>query len=250
MAATTSPLEIAANWTPQLPGRVGPRDIEDPIVEPDWGGLRVVVASIGTAVEVFRPGASVPLPDGLHSELTAAAKGVNAVIEGHLSTAPLGDPAVMVPPPPSVPRSATFFPRLGRSRKDDPYVHARHHLARMEQEAPAVLEALAEGESFAFVATDLLWIDGQSLLDIPLLERKRQLDGLLALSDLVRVTTFVRPSAVMTLVGWGAMGFRELSWRGANSRYLAGRENPAWAVARPPADAGSGKGSSARSPLG
>jgi hypothetical protein len=120
----------------------------------------------------------------------------------------------------------------------------------MEKEAPAVLQALAEGEGFAFVATDLLWLDGESLLDIPLLERKRQLDGLLAVSDLVRVTPFVRPTAVMTLVGWGAMGFRELSWRGANSRYLTGRENPAWAIARPPQDAGAGKGSSARSPLG
>jgi hypothetical protein len=250
MAATTSSREIAAAWEPQLPGRVGPRDIDDPIVEPEWGGLRVVVAATGTVVKAFRPGAPVPLPDELHAAIAEAAKGANAVIEGHLSTAPLGNQAVMVPPPPSVPRSPMFFPRLGRSRKDDPFVHARHHLVRMEKEAPAVLAALAEGDGFAFVATDLLWLDGQSLLDVPLLERKRQLDGLLAVSELVRVTTFVRPSAVMTLVGWGALGFRELSWRGANSRYLAGRENPAWAIARPPQDVGAGKGSSARNPLG
>ena len=250
MAAVTNPNEIAAAWAPQLPGRVGPRDVDDPLVEPDWGGLRVVVASSGTSIEVFRPGAPVPLPDVLHAALAEAARGVGAVIEGHLSTAPLGGTTVLVPPRPSVPRSAMFFPRLGRSRKDDPYVHARHHLSRMEKEAPAVLDALAEGEAFAFVATDLLWLDGQSLLDVPMLERKRLLDGLLAVAELVRVTPFVKPTAVMTLVGWGAMGFRELSWRGANSRYLAGRENPAWAVARPPEDAGAGRGPSARSPLG
>ena len=250
MAALTDPRELAAAWTPQLPGRVGPRDIADPIVEPDWGGLRVVVASTGTAVEAYRPGAPVPLPENLQTALAAAARGVVGVIEGHLSTAPLGDTSALVPPPTSVPRSTMFFPRLGRARKDDPYVHARHHLARMEKEAPAVLDALAEGETFAFVATDLLWLDDQSLLDVPLLERKRLLDGLLEVSELVRVTPFVKATAIMTLVGWGAMGFRELSWRGANSRYLAGRENPAWAVARPPDNAANSRGSSARSPLG
>lgn len=250
MAATSDTRDLAAAWVPQLPGRVGPRDIADPIVEPDWGGLRVVVASTGSAVEAHRHGAPVPLPDALTAALTAATAGVSALIEGHLTTAALGNPSVMVPPPASVPRSSTFFPRLGRPRKDDPYVHARHHLARMEKEAPAVLEALAEGEAFAFVATDLLWIDGESLLDVPLLERKRLLDGLLVVAELVRITPFVRPSAFMTLVGWGAMGFRELSWRGANSRYLAGRENPGWAVARPPENAGAGRGPSARSPIG
>ena len=37
---------------------------------------------------------------------------------------------------------------------------------------------------------------------------------------------------------------------GANSRYLAGQENPGWALARPPENAGSGRGPSARSPIG
>ncbi len=249
MAVTPDLREIAAAWTPQLPGRVGPRDIVDPIVEPDWGGLRVVIASTETAVEAHRPGSPVPLPDALDAALREAASGVTAVIEGHLTTAALGNPTVMVPPPPSIPRSSTFLPRR-RPRKDDPYIHARHHLAQMEKQAPAVLQALAAGEAFAFVATDLLWLDDQPLLDVPLLERKRLLDGLLTVSELVRITPFVRPTAYMTLVGWGAMGFRELSWRSANSRYLAGRENPGWAVARPPENAGAGRGPSARSPFG
>ena len=249
MAATSDLRELAAAWAPQLPGRVGPRDIKDPIVEPDWGGLRVVIACTGGAVEAHRPGSQVPLPDALDAALRTAASGVTAVIEGHLTTAALGSPSVMVPPPPLVQRSSTFLPRL-RPRKDDPYVHARHHLAQMEKQAPAVLEALEGGEPFAVVATDLLWIDDQPLLDVPMLERKRLLDGLLAVSQLVRITPFVRPTAFMTLVGWGAMGFRELSWHSANSRYLAGRENPGWAVARPPENAGAGRGGSARSPFG
>jgi ATP-dependent DNA ligase len=86
----------------------------------------------------------------------------------------------------------------------------------------------------AFVATDLLWLDGEPLLEVPLLERKRLLGTVLEESFLVRVTAFVRPSAVMTLVTWGALGFGDLSYRSANSRYLPGRENPDWAVGRPP----------------
>ena len=45
---------------------------------------------------------------------------------------------------------------------------------------------------------------------------------------------FITPSALVTLVTWGTLGFRELQYRAANSRYLAGRENPDCAVARPP----------------
>ena len=72
------------------------------------------------------------------------------------------------------------------------------------------------------MATDLLWIDGQPIDDVPLLERKRQLEAVLNESFLVRVSAFVRPSAVMTLVSWGTLGFSELSYSASNSRYLAG----------------------------
>jgi hypothetical protein len=105
-------------------------------------------------------------------------------------------------------------------------VYSRDHDARAEGIAPEVLDALERGERHAFVATDLLWVDGLSLADVPLLERKRQLEAVLEPSELVRVSAFVRRSEVPTLVTWGTLGFRELSYRAANSRYLAGRENP------------------------
>ena len=94
------------------------------------------------------------------------------------------------------------------------------------------IEALARGERHAFVATDLLWLDGTSLADVPLLERKRLLEAVLSESFLARLSTFVRPSAVMTLVSWGMLGFPELSYRASNSRYLAGEVNPDWAIAQ------------------
>ena len=83
-------------------------------------------------------------------------------------------------------------------------------------------------------ATDLLWLDDQPLDDVPLLERKRLLEGVLEPSFLVRISPYVRPSAVLTLVTWGSLGFRELHYRAANSWYRAGEENPDTAVGRPP----------------
>ena len=44
----------------------------------------------------------------------------------------------------------------------------------------------------------------------------------------------MRPSAVMTLVSWGMLGFNELSYRASNSRYLPGEVNPDWAIAKTP----------------
>ncbi len=72
---------------------------------------------------------------------------------------------------------------------------ARHTPPRRRARAE-ILDALADGEDHAFVAIDLLWLDGEPLDDVPLLERKRLLDTVLAQSRLVRVTPFVRPAAL------------------------------------------------------
>ena len=51
-----------------------------------------------------------------------------------------------------------------------------------------------EDDEVAFVVVDLLWLDGTSLLDVPLLERRRLLESVVVESDLVR-RRHVRPSA-------------------------------------------------------
>jgi ATP-dependent DNA ligase len=104
--------------------------------------------------------------------------------------------------------------------------------ALREQEAEAARQTrdviTGRGGPVAFVAIDLLWLDGQSLLDVPLLERKRQLDSVLQESQLVRRGTYVRPSARGSLVAWKALGFGALAYKAANSRYLPGQRNDAW----------------------
>jgi hypothetical protein len=226
----------AVAWVPQRPGRVAPRDLPDPIVEPDWAGLRVVAAIGPDGAEIYRYGDRLDVPRPLEEALVFAFEAVDGVIEGHLTTAAFDEGIGAFPATDPVARPIFSMPRIfKRSAKDDPYVYGRTHAAREEAGAPAVLEALEAGEEHAFVAIDLLWLDGQPLADIPLLERKRLLDTVLTRSKLVRVTPFVRPSsAPRTLVTWGMLGFEDLCWRADNSRYRAGEENPGWAVAAAP----------------
>jgi hypothetical protein len=229
------PLLVAAAWQPQRPGRRGPHDIPDPLVEPDWGGLRVVAAITPDEAALYRDGREVSAPEALLRELLDGFMAIDALIEGHVTTAALRTGEGAFPATPKVERAPMLVPRVLRSRAaDEPSFQSRAHEARAANLEPLVIEALERGEEHAFVATDLLWIDGQPLDDVPLLERKRLLEGVLTESDFVRISAFVRPSSVMTLVSWGTLGFGELSYRGSNSRYLAGRENPEWAIAKAP----------------
>lgn len=235
MTQAVSPRELAATWDLQLPGRRKPRDIPDPIVEPDWGGMRVVVALAPDSVAMFARVAEVGLPAELAEALRGAFLAVDALVEGNLTTKALETGEGMMPPMPEAERPVLLIPRGPRTGvKDDPYLHAHERVKTEVAAERAVMDALRRGERHAFVATDLVWLDGQSLVDIPLLERKRLLETVLAESALVRVTAYVKASAVQTLITWGALGFAELSYRAANSRYLAGRENPDWAMMIPP----------------
>ena len=87
----------------------------------------------------------------------------------------------------------------------------------------------------AFVAVDILAVDDESLLDIPLLERKRILESVLEQSELVRVGAYVRPPIDSWLVTWRALGFGSLAFKASNSRYRPGRTNDDWSTAQIPA---------------
>lgn len=235
MAVEDAVVQIAAGWRPQRPGKRTPRDIVDALVEPDWGGARVVAALTEDRAALYRDGNEVAVPEEMLEALLDGMSAIGAVVEGHVTMSALQTGEGLVPPPIKVERPPLLIPRLSRKgAKDDPYIRSRERDAVTATLEPVTIEALARGEQHAFVATDLLWLDGQSLLDIPLLERKRLLEAILTPSLLVRVSTFVRPSSVTTLVAWGTLGFGELSYRASNSRYLAGEVNPDWAIAQAP----------------
>ena len=83
-----------------------------------------------------------------------------------------------------------------RCRRSGSFVGLRRNRAvdtvALKEEALAAQTFDADDE-VSYVATDLLWLDDTSLLDVPLLERRRLLESVLVESDVVRVGAFIRP---------------------------------------------------------
>ena len=115
-----------------------------------------------------------------------------------------------------------FGNMLRRRRRDTPTVEQTERVTPVEE------------NDVALVVTDLLWLDDEPLLDVPLLERKRILESVVGESKLVRRGTFVRPPVDPWLGSWRAFGFSRMSYKAANSRYLPGQRNPDWTVADVP----------------
>lgn len=87
-----------------------------------------------------------------------------------------------------------------------------------------------QGTDLAFVAIDLLRIDSQTLFDVPLLERKRLLEGLIQQSPLVRISPWVTPPIHAWLRTWKSAGFRGAIVKAANSRYVPGSTTIEWVI--------------------
>jgi ATP-dependent DNA ligase len=229
------PRTVAERWEPERPGARRTSDVRDPIVEPDWGGARVVAAITRDEAAIYARGAEVAAPEELLRAILDAFRAADAVVAGNLTTEAFRTSQGVYPAPPPVARPPLLLPRVFRQAvRDDPYIVARNQAAARDALEPRVVAALERGERHAFVATDLLLLDGQPIDEIPLLERKRLLETILEPSELVRVSVFVQPSARLTLATWGMLGFETLTWRGVNSRYLAGQPNPNVAVGRAP----------------
>jgi hypothetical protein len=217
-------------------GRRRPNDIEDALVEPLWTGVRVL-AAIGAEATLFHDGREIVARPDLLAALVDARRSRALVAEGHLTAEAFATgegarleqeheqrrPLRMI--------AGALVPGGGRR---DRFLKEREESAQELARVAAALDAAAAGERLAFVATDLLWLDGEELLEVPLLERKRLLESALAESDLVRRTAFVRPSATSSLVAWRSLGFTMLALKGANSRYRPGHPNDAWTTVNAP----------------
>jgi bifunctional non-homologous end joining protein LigD len=81
-----------------------------------------------------------------------------------------------------------------------------------------------------FAVFDLLEVDGDSLLDVPLLERRRHLEGVLTPSLNVRLTPYVSRSLRSWRDTLSTQGFRRVVLKNWNSVYAPGRENNDWLV--------------------
>ena len=104
---------------------------------------------------------------------------------------------------------------------------------KLKEDALAAVTFSADDE-VRLIVTDLLWLDDTSLLDIPLLERRRLLEGVLEESDAVRIGAYVRPPIHTWVGSWRSQGFEGITFKAANSRYLPGASNPDWVVSGMP----------------
>jgi hypothetical protein len=221
-------LAAAATWRPQLFGKRHARDIPDPIIEPLWTGPRILaLVDRGQVRLTDDRGEPISGRDELVASLVTATAGSTVLLEATLSAQPTQTPgafaardSVQVPTPSQTISQMVVGRRSGRKDR---------LLDRAEE---ARREALAATSAdVALVAVDLLWLDDESLCDVPLLERKRLLESVVAESDLIRVGIHIRPPIDAWLGSWRALGFSRLAFKAANSRYLPGQKNPLWALA-------------------
>lgn len=202
------------------------RSIRDGIWEPLWGGRRVLIDALGTDIAIRdEQGESIEGYDLLRDAMRDAALAYELVLDGYLLPAPLRDTtgaeSVMgLDSIQSVGQMSRQFLIGARSTDRADAIEAAQ-LRRV---------ALPSSSPTAFVAVDLLWLDGDPLIDVPLAERKRLLDGVILDGEVVRKTVAVRPPVEAWYGQWRALGFREVAVKGANSRYVPGKPNGEWAT--------------------
>lgn len=222
-------------WTPMAFAGRHPDRISDPVCEPLWRGARVLVEVDGDAVRIRdHDGLPVAGFHELEAAIPEAMAAAELLLDGYLMPAPLGElidliALLGVETGPSATQMARQVMFGGGMRPED----KEDHIELGERPERQHIE-LRAGEPAAFVAVDLLWLDGDALLGIPLLERKRLLDSVVLDHELVRKTVHVRPPLETWYRQWRSFGFREVAIKAANSRYQPGGESPDWATAKIP----------------
>lgn len=214
-------LEAVTDWRPQSFGRKSPDAVMDPIVEPLWSGLRVLGAVSGEQAALQDvEGERLDGIAHLAEALASAARVTDVIVDGYVTAEVTHDGTGTLSGSDDS-SSATRIVRqsfLGtRAPSDD---------KRLEQGQAARMPRA--DDPVALVLVDLLWLDGMPLLDIPLLERRRLLELVVAETDLVRRGIFVRPPIDTWVGSWRSMGFPGISFKAANGRYTPGATAQDW----------------------
>ncbi|HEY1168885.1 MAG TPA: hypothetical protein VGE81_07940, partial [Candidatus Limnocylindrales bacterium] len=205
------------DWRPQRFGRKG-RVMRDAIIEPGWSGVRVLARFDGGDTRLMDEegvDCTAEFAD-VANAITAAALAEEFILDGFLTVEPTQIVAGAPPREIQAPTSGQMLTQwIVGSRIARTATPERH---------------LDPNQPIAFVAVDLLRIEGSPLLDVPLLERKRLLDGSLQPSGLVRITPYVRPPIGSFVATWRGAGFNALVYKAANSRYKPDARNDDWSV--------------------
>ena len=211
-------------WRPQAFGTQRSQRIRDPLVEPLWDGDRVLVhVEAGGTTILDAEGAEVTLVPEIAAAAAEAILTERAVLDGYLTPQPItGGTGILGEIKVPTATEITTQMLLGRAR------------TRKRELADAKPAPIAPGDELVLVAVDLLSLDGEPMLDVPLLERKRLLESVLRPSHLVRLGPYIRLPVDTWLGSWRAQGFRAVAYKEANGRYRPGEKAEDWAVANIP----------------
>jgi bifunctional non-homologous end joining protein LigD len=91
-------------------------------------------------------------------------------------------------------------------------------------------DPLAIEKRRAFVAIDLVELEGESLADVPYQERRRLLTSVLAENVRVRISPAVKQPVRAWLHAWRGNGFTHYVAKHVNSRYRPGEEADDWLI--------------------
>ncbi len=226
------PHELAQPLRPQVFGTSRPMDISDPLVEPAWPGLRMLAAAGGGRGTLWIDGEPFDEQADVAGALGRAMASTTvdgAIVDGYM-TKQIASEGV------GVRAWVNDYPTLAGTMSRMLIGGRRNRLDDMERRREAEIEEsqLDDVDTVNLVVVDLLWLDGQWLLDVPLLERRRVLDSILPPAELVRPGPFVRHPIGSWVGSWRAQGFRGLTFKAANSRYRPGETAADWTASDMP----------------
>lgn len=212
-----------AAWRPMQYGRGRAADVADPLIEPLWEGIRLLAHLDGGSITLIDDAGedlTARFAD-VGAEVVAAAAADTAVFDGFFTTQATESgegTAIAVVKAPTVGQMVgqMFMGRSGEKALGGSTTPKR------SADASTVI---------AFVAVDLLEVDGTELLDVPLLERRRILESVLAEREIVRRGLFVRAPASTWIVSWPSLGFNRMTYKAQNGRYHPGEVAEDWVIA-------------------
>jgi bifunctional non-homologous end joining protein LigD len=176
-----------------------PFDDDRWIFEPKWDGVRAIATCSSDETMLLSRNrnditATYPELQKLHDRLVC----FDAIVDGEIVAMSKGRPS---------------FERLqSRINLQNP-----HDIARIAKQIPV-----------SFVAYDLLYLDGRSLLKAPLEERKELLDALVVVSDNVQVSPYVPGEGTTLYEAASAQSLEGIVAKKLGSSYRPGKRGKEW----------------------
>jgi len=203
-----------ADWRPMDAATMPrPQPIDDPVLEPLWSGRRVLIHVTDAAPRirlVDRAGGDRTEEVGdLAAAILASVAAGDAVIDAVLTGQPTRG-------------------GVGSAILTGPKMSLKGLLIQRGGDVEVDTRGLPPEGELACVAVDLLRVDGTTLLDLPLLERKRLLESVIVPGDRVRLSPVVQPPVDPWVATWHGSGLKGGMLKDANSRYLPGERTLAW----------------------